>query len=118
MRSRLIIENTLLSDVDVKGKNQTLAEMYISANKLRGSFRNNSELKTFNSCLGQDRTKFNLLQDSLLDEFHKTLLTNVFFVDKLGKKFNIVIVKVISKNGLFAKCFAEILVKEVSEFYV
>ena len=46
MRSRLMIEKTLMSVVTVNGKTQTLAEMYIDVNHLwKGWIENNSTLK-------------------------------------------------------------------------
>lgn len=118
MKSRSMVEKTLLSTIDIGGKKLTLAELYISFRGFRESWKDQPDLANIRYLPGADRTKFSLKQDSLLGEFHKSLITSVLSVDKLDKRLSIIIVRVNSENELFAKYFTEVLAKQVSEFYI
>jgi hypothetical protein len=118
MKSRSMVENTLLTTVNVNGKKETLAELYISFNKLHEQWLNKPELKDIQFLPGTDRTKFTLQQDSILGVFYRNIIKNNLFVDKIDKKLSIIIVVVNSTNELFSKYFTEILTKTVSDFYI
>ncbi|MEO8949214.1 MAG: lipopolysaccharide biosynthesis protein [Mucilaginibacter sp.] len=118
MKSRSIIEKTLLQPVLYKGKQQTLAEFYINFNKLRDDWSNKPELKNLGYPLNQDRSKFTLKQDSVLGAFYKQIIDNNLNIDKLDKKLSIITITVKSKNELFSKYFVEVLARVVSDFYI
>jgi hypothetical protein len=118
MRSRTMIENTLLTTVTIDGKQQTLADLYISFNNLRPIWENSPKLKNVDFLPGSDRSKFTLQQDSILGAFYSTLIKKNLSVDKADKDLSIISVKMQSKNELFSKLFIETLVKTVSDFYI
>jgi hypothetical protein len=118
MKSRTMVEKALLTSVNIGGKEQTLAGLYITFNEFQESWKNKPELKDLSFRPGDDRSKFTLQQDSIIGEFHKSLISNNLSVEKLDKKLSIITVVVTSENELFSKYFTEILVKEVSDFYV
>jgi hypothetical protein len=118
MKSRSMVENTLLTPVIIKGKEQTLAELYISFNKLREKWDNKPELKDIRFLPGVDRANFTLKQDSILGVFYRDITKSNLSVDKIDKKLSIITVKVSSENELFSKCFVEVLTKNVSDFYI
>lgn len=118
MKSRSIVENTLLSTAEINGKSKTLVEHYIDFNKLREGWKEQKELVNIRFLPNADRSKFTLKQDSLLGKFHEALIENNLVVEKLDKKLSIITVKVTSENELFSKYFTEFLVKNVSDFYV
>ncbi len=118
MKSRSMVESTLLTPMDIEGKRQTLAGYYITFNKLREKWRDNPELKKVNFLPDADRSGFTLKQDSVLGTFYKDIIKKNLSVDKIDKKLSIITVKVSSVNELFSKRFAEVLVKTVSDFYV
>ncbi|MDP3467542.1 MAG: lipopolysaccharide biosynthesis protein [Daejeonella sp.] len=118
MKSRSMVEKVLLSTVTIEGKNQTLAEFYISFNKLREGWKGKAELDDILYLPNADRSKFTLKQDSVLGQFYRTIISGPLTVDKLDKKSSIILVRFISENELFAKYFTEKLAKEVSDFYV
>lgn len=118
MKSRSMVESTLLTQVDIKGKRQTLAELYISFNNFRERWRNKPELSHIEFLPNADPNKFTLQQDSILGIFYKDIIQDNLSVDKVDKKLSIITVKVNSKNELFSKYFVEILTKTVSDFYV
>lgn len=119
MKSRYVIEKTLLTDVVIDGKNQSLADFYISFNNIRKKWKENgSSLKDIEFPVLLERTKYNRQQDSVLGSFYNIINQKMLTVDKLDKKLSILTIKVESKNELFSKYFAEVLVKTVSDYYV
>lgn len=118
IKSRSIIEKTLLSSVNVVGKKTTLIEYYIAINKFRETWQNDTALKKINFLPDADRSKFTRAQDSVIGSFYRNLSKGNLFIDKLDKKLSIITVRVNTENELFSKLFAEELVKTVSSFYV
>ncbi len=118
LKSRSMIESALLSSINVNGKIQTLANYYIEVNELRPGFKGKAELENIQFLPNADRSTFTRLQDSLLGVFHLSLVRGGLKVDKLDKKLSILVVKVSSRDELFAKLFTEQLVKVVSDFYI
>ena len=118
MKSRSMVEATLLTAVDINGKKETLADYYIDFNELRDGWESRPQLKNIHFFPGADPSKFTLKQDSLLGLFHSSITKTNLSVDKLDKKLSIVYIKVNSKSELFSKYFAEILEQNVSDFYI
>lgn len=117
MVSRSMVENALLTFIEINGKKETLADLYISFNDLRKAWDEDPQLKNvrFSS---QDRRNFSRTQDSVLHEFYKNLIGRAVTVEKIDKKLSIIILRVNTENELFSKNFAEVLVNEVSRFYI
>ena len=118
MKSRLMVEKTLLTAVPIDGRKETLAELYIDFNKLRDNWEGKPGLENIHFLPDTDRSKFTLKQDSILGVFHNDLVKNNLIVDKIDKKLSIISISVSSKNELFSKYFAEVLEKGVSDFYI
>lgn len=118
LKSRSMIESTLLTTVQIYGKAQTLAHLYMSFNKFDEKWKNDPLLKGVDFLPGNDRSKFTLQQDSVLRTFYKVILKKDLTVEKVDKKLSIINVKVESKNELFSKYFVENILKTVSDFYI
>lgn len=118
LRSRAMVEKSLLTSVTINGKQETLAELYITFNKLREGWEDSPSLKNVRFLPNADRSKFTLSQDSLLGVFYHTLLKKNLNVDKVDKDLSIVTIKVETKDELFSKYFTEAMVKTVSDFYI
>lgn len=118
MKSRSMVEKSLLRPITIGNKTQTLAETYIEFNNMRETWSGKSELKDVKFSPGIDRSSFTRQQDSILGSFSSDIVKNNLSVDKIDKKLSIISVKVNSSNELFSKSFAEVLVSEVSTFYV
>ncbi len=103
LKSRSMVEKTLLFAFEINGKKETLAQAYIDFNHLSEQWRNNSQLKNVKYLPGDDRSKYTLQQDSMLGVFYKTILKSNLTVDKLDKKLSIVNVKVNQKMNCFQK---------------
>lgn len=118
MRSRTMIEQSLLATVSINGKKQTLAEYYIDFNNIRKRWDEFPKLRNIHFLPNANRDVFTLQQDSVLGVFYKDLIKADVTVDKIDKKSSIIALSVKSKNELFAKNFAEVLVRVVSDFYI
>lgn len=118
MKSRSMVEKTLLTRISVNGTEQTLAELYLNFNDFRQKWEDKPSLKNIHFFPDEERSKFTLKQDSVLGEFHKSIIKDNLVVEKADKKLSIIVVKVNSPNELFSKFFTETLVKQVGDFYV
>ncbi|MEO8794322.1 MAG: Wzz/FepE/Etk N-terminal domain-containing protein [Daejeonella sp.] len=118
MKSRSMVQKALLTSVDMNGRNQTLAELYIEFNDLRRKWANDPKLANIKFSTETDSLKFSRIQDSILGTFYKSILSKNLIVEKLNKNLSIIVLKVNSENEFFSKYFAENLAKEVSDFYV
>jgi len=118
MRSRSLVEKTLLTPEKIDGKIETLADLYIDCNKLRKDWSDKPEIANIHFLPNEDRTKFSLTQDSILGVIYDKILASNLSVDKIDKKLSIIVVQTSSKNELFSKFFTEVLVNKVADFYI
>ena len=109
MKSRLVVEKTLLNPVQVAGKEISLADYYVQLNnlKIKVAFP-----------IHADRTKFSLQQDSILQTISAGLTKNNLTIAQKDKKVSIISLTVKTENELFSKLFCEQLLKETSDFYI
>ncbi|WP_407429288.1 lipopolysaccharide biosynthesis protein [Arcticibacter sp.] len=113
-RSGNILKKTLLSPGDFNGKQQLLLERYIAFNSLKERWDKKPELRN----ISFRSPPFNRLQDSILNEIVEDINENYLFVGKPDKKLNILKVEVKARDELFAKSFNELIVKNVSDYYI
>ncbi|AWO01168.1 lipopolysaccharide biosynthesis protein [Chitinophaga alhagiae] len=119
LKSRLMVEKSLLSTINLNGKNTTLADYYISfMPDLREKIHHSEKLKHISYPKGQAREKFSRLQDSILFLIYKRVTEEDLTVSKPDKKLAFIHVNCVSRNEMFAKMFTERLVKEATQFYV
>ncbi len=118
MKSRLVVEKTLLNPVQVADKEISLADYYILINELKKSWAKTSAIANINFPVNADRTKFSLVQDSILQIISADLKNNNLTIIQKDKKIAIISLTVKTKNELFSKLFCEQLLKETSDFYI
>jgi len=118
MKSRLVIEKTLLNPVQVSGKEISLADYYIQVNELKEAWSKKPEIANIGFPVNADRTKFSLLQDSILQTISAGLTKNNLVIAQKDKKVSIISLTVKTENELFSKLFCEQLLKETSDFYI
>jgi len=119
MKSRLLVEKTLLNPVVVNKDTISIAEFYIRNNKLRENWNKKPELKNIQFLPNADRSKFSLQQDSILQTLYKAVTdTKSLSIAQKDKKVSITSIEVVSENENFSKVFCENLVKEISDFYI
>jgi uncharacterized protein involved in exopolysaccharide biosynthesis len=117
LKSRFLVEKTLLSTIEIKGKKELLVNRYIRFNKLDQKWAKDSVLKgvTFNH---NNREVFTEQQNYCLRVVSKKVLKENLVISKIEKKVDIVSINVQSKDQLFAKFFAENIAKTVTDFYI
>ena len=118
MKSRLVVEKTLLNPVQVAGKEISLADYYIHVNELREEWAKKPRLININFPVNADRTKFSLQQDSILQTISKDLTKENLTITQKDKKVSIISLTVKTESELFSKLFCEQLLKETSDFYI
>ncbi|RPD40489.1 Wzz/FepE/Etk N-terminal domain-containing protein [Chitinophaga barathri] len=118
LKSRLMVEKTLLTAVDANGKIQSLADLYITSNNLREVYDKKPDLKKISFAAGADRKNFTRLQDSILNTLYISITKKNLSVIKPDKKLSFIAVQCISPSDIFSKYFAETLVKEATDFYI
>ena len=118
MKSRLVIEKTLLNPVQVAGKEISLADYYIQINELREDWSKNPALTNISFPVNTDRNKFSLQQDSILETISSEIKKNNLSILQKDKKVIIISLTVKTENEIFSKLFCEQLLKETSDFYI
>jgi len=118
MKSRLVVEKTLLNPVQVAGKVISLADYYIQYNELKENWVKKPALTNISFPANADRTKFNLQQDSILQTISEELTKENLVIVQKDKKVSIISLTVKTESELFSKLFCEQLLKETSDFYI
>ena len=118
MKSRLVVEKTLLNPVQVAGKEISLADYYIQINELKEGWAKKPALANINFPINADRTKFSLQQDSILQVISAGLIKENLVIAQKDKKVSIISLTVKTESELFSKLFFEQLLKETSDFYI
>ena len=118
MKSRLVVEKTLLNPVQINGKEISLADYYIQYNELKEGWAKKPALVNINFPINADRIKFSLVQDSVLQIISEELIKENLVIAQRDKKVSIISLTVKTENELFSKLFCEQLLKETSDFYI
>ncbi len=120
MKSRLLIEKTLLTPVDSSGKQKLLINQYIDFHKpKKPKARKPTDPVAVTFRIDQvDPEQFSLAQDSFLGKVCADLARDHLTVTKVDKKLAIVSVTFKGKDEWFAKYFTQVLTQNVTEFYV
>jgi hypothetical protein len=118
MKSRLVVEKTLLNPVQVAGKEISLADYYIQINELKEGWTKKPVLANISFPANADRSKFSLQQDSILQTISAALTKENLVIAQKDKKVSIISLTVKTESELFSKLFCEQLLKETSDFYI
>ena len=118
MKSRKLVEKTLLSPIEVDGNAQSLVEYYLAFNEIKKDWDEKPLLKNVSFPIDADRTKFTLQQDSILKNLAAGLIKKDLVISQKDKKVSILSIEMNSTNEQFAKVFCETIAKETSEYYV
>ena len=117
-KSRKMVEQTLLTPVEVEGKTISLAEMYIQNHEWRDKWDNKPKLKGIQFLPNPSRNYFTRVHDSIFGVIYADLSKNSLAVAQKDKKIAIISMDVSTTNELFSKFFCEALARQVGRFYV
>lgn len=118
LKSRLMVERTLLSPVSADNKKMSLADLYISFNELHKNWEKIPELKNLQFVPGRNRADFSRMEDSVLNTIQLDIVKKYLSVTKPDKKLSFIAVRCVSTNETFSKEFVQRLVYEATDFYV
>ena len=115
-KSRLMVVQTLLSPINLNGKTQSMADAYISINKLDQNQSKKSAHPKIHFEIGD--SNLSRKQDSVLNIIYSSILLEELSIIQKDKKVQMFYLEIHSKNELFAKIFTETLAFNVTKFYV
>ncbi|WP_134090012.1 lipopolysaccharide biosynthesis protein [Olivibacter sp. XZL3] len=115
IKSRRMVEKTLLSKIDRESGGELLVDRYIKINELDKDWNRNPRLINFHFEPGGAE---NVIQDSILSKVFKAIVENDLVIDKPNKGSSIMQLDVTSSDEQFAKVFTEVLIDNVTEFYI
>lgn len=120
MKSRSLVEKTLLHPITVNTKTVSLASYYLEKSKMSKENEKIFGLSTDPFPPFANRSTFSLQQDSLLGVLYEHMAgkNGILSVKQKDKKISILTIEVKSRDELFSKIFAETLAKVVSTFYI
>jgi uncharacterized protein involved in exopolysaccharide biosynthesis len=120
MKSRNIVEKSLLNPITVNGKTQSFAQYYINFNELNKNWDEKPSLKGIEFAPDADRSKFTLQKDSILGNIYASIAgaNGLLSVAQKDKKISIINIEVKSTDELFSKAFTESIAQEVSSYYI
>ena len=90
MKSKFVVEKTLLHSVKIGGKQISLADYYILENDLKEGWFKKTVFDKISYPIVMDRTKFSLLQDSILQVISKELIKENLVIAQKDKKVSII----------------------------
>lgn len=117
-KSRLMVEQTLLTPVNVNGQVISLAEMYIQNNNWRDNWSNNPKFRNIQFLPEVNRKYFTRVHDSILGTIYQNLSKSYLSVAQKDKEIAITSIDVTSHNEQFSLYFCEALAGQVGKFYV
>ena len=118
IKTRLMIEKTLINPVIIAGDTELLINRFIEYNNLHETWQDKAELQHIKFEVGVPRSAYTLIQDSILNQIQLHVKKNMLSVKRIDKKLNMVSVVCVSEDELFAKYFTQELVGNTSSFYI
>jgi hypothetical protein len=118
IKSRRMIEETLLTSVKVDGQDQLLINRFIQFSPVCEDWPDKPRVAEVKYSEKEPRENFTVLKDSLLKIISRDIGKNCLTVSKPDKKLNVVHVKCKAEDEIFAKYFVERLVQTASDFYI
>ena len=116
LKSRMMVEKTLLSVVMINDTPTLLLDRYINFTNMRDKWDEKEALR--NLTFSPNRESYTVTQDSILNLVQADIRKKSLVITRKDKKLNIVEVTFKSKDELFAKKFTELLVQNASSFYI
>ena len=116
IKSRNIVERTLLSADTLDGKLITLVDWYKKINR-PAKVEKNNKYENVSFPVGQDRKSFSYLQDTVLLSLKDNIVNNFLNVGKSDKRTSFFQINFRSFDERFTKVFTEHLLKETIDYY-
>ncbi|MDO6430410.1 Wzz/FepE/Etk N-terminal domain-containing protein [Flavitalea sp. BT771] len=118
MMSRLLIEKTLRSTVNVEGKNVLLADFFLDSLDYREKWMKKSRFYHLDFLAKKTDKQEALFGNGIMRSMYETLIDRNLKIDKKGKGTTIISVLCTSTHELFSKFFLEELMHTVTQYYI
>lgn len=118
MKTRKLLENTLLTPVTIDGKKTLLIDRYIEMKSLRKKWENNPNLK--NLSFDADTSKFSLYQNQVISSICKSLVAEnlQFPSNSASNGSSLMSVSLVSMDEQFSALFITNLIDNLARYYV
>lgn len=117
VRSRPMLERTLLNEVTIKGKKQIFVNHYIEhSGILDEEWEKEEKLKKIRFTNKKPREQFSLMENVALMGIYSKILEETQF-DKNNPKSSFIILKCDMQDEALAKLWIEILIENVTDYY-
>ena len=113
LKSRGVVEATLLRRGKIDGKSDLLVEHYIKINDFQKYWVKNKEFDGVNF-----NKRFTLQHDSVMSIIWNEIIESKINIEIQNKEANIITLSFTSTNENFAKQFTEVLIDEMSKMYI
>ena len=113
LKSRGVVESTLMQNRKINKTDDILIEHYLSLNEIKDSWKKDKDLTpvSFHGILTQDN-------DSVSGYVWKSIIEDKLVVELESAEANIINLSYTSVNEEFAKAFVEALIEQMSKMYV
>lgn len=118
MQSRLLIEKTLRSAVNINGKSLLFADFFLDSLNYREKWVEDTINNKLNWMAIKKTKRDSLFENNIIRNIYQLLTTKNIVIDNKGKGTSIISVTCITENELFSKYFLEALIDKVISFYI
>lgn len=116
MKSRFILEKTLLSKASVNKKNDLYVNHFLNITKQGPDFVKRKLLPT--NYFSENRVNYTLQQDSILNKIQEDFAKQYISIYRIDKKLSIISLSVINQDQYFAIEFCKQLVNNLTAYYI
>lgn len=116
LKSKKVVQQVLVSEVDQKADNRTLADLYLDFTGTSGKWKKNSRLSGIN--FANTSKGMTPVQDSILNEVYAAIVKKNLYTDRTSKQGTIIKVRAVSANPVFSRLMVERVVAEASKLYL
>ncbi len=115
LRTRMIVEKTLLSPIATANEQQTAIDQYLVNHSLKKGWEEKhfDQIKFEKNPLVPDRSR-----DSIISAVYSRIIKTQLTIERKDKKLSFIVIKMQDNNETFAKNFVELLAKNAIEYYV
>ncbi len=117
MQSRLMIEKTLRSTVQLNSHHLVFADFFLDSLGYREKWLQGST-DSLHFEKGKKSLHDSLAENNVIRNIYETLLAKYIKIDKKGKGTSIISVTSTTEHELFSKYFLEALIAEVTSYYI
>jgi hypothetical protein len=118
MKSRFLLEKTLLTPIKLNGDEISLIEFYRKEIPIKNKNKMPKDVLSFVYQPYQEKTKLSLNQIQFLNSVQSDISNNFLEIKPKDKKSSILTISVISPSEKFSKIFCDKIAEVVSNFYI